>query len=714
MRLFLLTTFGIFLLAFFAEGQTIQLKTQAQVNAMAGGSTIIHSLQIGSALDSELSDINDLSPLSGITTLYGAGLAIVNNPHLKNLHGLENIHHINGSIIILNNDSLPNLSGLPDTYSLGDTPDEYKIISTQGNGLLTSFEGIPLADGLFSITSYFNDQIEDLSALNKYSKLLGGFVLYGGNATSLSGLDSLTSIGGISLENTLIADFSNLEKLRHLQLLYLRDNINFTGFGGLEHIHSLQEIQMDNCDATINFLGLDSLKTIKKLIITKCDGLVSLQGLDALDTLRNLFINNCQSIKSLHGLENLQSLESMEIKENPQLQSIDEVGDPIAILDIEHCDNLLHINRVQSPGVTTITYNKRLKNYGSSQSISLPHTATNIEITHNDSLTSVVGLLGLSRVESTSSTSGRLILVHNPLLSSIKGLDSLHFIGKNFYFGWTPVTDLLPLHLLDTVGGSFSMGTDRLKSLNGLENLKYIGYSTGISGDSLTDIEAFANNLLFVKNYFAINNLEKLSEINGFHNLNQSGDALNRFQILNNPNLESISGFDKIDTATSNGLYIENNPKLSQFIAFNNFKYCTDFYLINTPSLTNISGLCPLFTEGTIDGTIEIHDNAPGFNSVQEIIDWCMTPTEDLPTYDAISVYPNPTSDAFQIEVPLDLIQVGMMVDLVDISGTSHFSARLHDTVSRIPVSDLPPGLYFLRIVFDGRMVQVKKVVVEK
>ncbi|HHB79156.1 MAG TPA: T9SS type A sorting domain-containing protein [Saprospiraceae bacterium] len=55
---------------------------------------------------------------------------------------------------------------------------------------------------------------------------------------------------------------------------------------------------------------------------------------------------------------------------------------------------------------------------------------------------------------------------------------------------------------------------------------------------------------------------------------------------------------------------------------------------------------------------------------------------------------------------------LALAVDLVDISGTSHFSARIKNTVSTIPVDDLSPGLYFLRIVFDGRMVQVKKVVV--
>ena len=91
---------------FLAQAQTTQLKTQAQVNAMANGPSSIHSLQIGSALDTELSDITDLSPLQGINTLYGAGLVVVNNPHLKSLHGLENISQMQGLIWILKNDSL--------------------------------------------------------------------------------------------------------------------------------------------------------------------------------------------------------------------------------------------------------------------------------------------------------------------------------------------------------------------------------------------------------------------------------------------------------------------------------------------------------------------------------------------------------------------------------------------------------------------------------
>jgi len=34
--------------------------------------------------------------------------------------------------------------------------------------------------------------------------------------------------------------------------------------------------------------------------------------------------------------------------------------------------------------------------------------------------------------------------------------------------------------------------------------------------------------------------------------------------------------------------------------------------------------------------------------------------------------------------------------------------------VTRIPADDLPPGLYFLRIAYDGRLVQVKKLIVER
>ena len=599
-------------------------------------------------------DVTDISDLSALLPLKKVdNVEIFHNPHLKNLSGLDSLHTVRKSIDIWGNDSLQSIVGLEQIDQVLE--DEFDLHLT-GNDMLTSLDGFPAGiKKLYSITLLSNPNLTDITAL-----------------------ENITSLADINFYNCPI---SSLQPLQNLHYLYNLD-ISYTQITDI----AFPYVKGEHINARIQDNPL--LKTIS--------GFNQISDTAEINSSLIEIVNNPQ-LKSINGFKNIRHYSEIIIENNDNLLIINDLFDSTKTLEYQ-----LKIN-----------HNPRLKSFGPFTG-SFPKTTKNIEITHNDSLTSVVGLLGLCRVESTSSTSGRLILVHNPLLSSIKGLDSLHFIGKNFYFGWTPVTDLLPLHLLDTVGGSFSMGTDRLKSLNGLENLKYIGYSTGISGDSLTDIEAFANNLLFVKNYFAINNLEKLSEINGFHNLNQSGDALNRFQILNNPNLESISGFDKIDTATSNGLYIENNPKLSQFIAFNNFKYCTDFYLINTPSLTNISGLCPLFTEGTIDGTIEIHDNAPGFNSVQEIIDWCMTPTEDLPTYDAISVYPNPTSDAFQIEVPLDLIQVGMMVDLVDISGTSHFSARLHDTVSQISVSDLPPGLYFLRIVFDGRMVQVKKVVVER
>ncbi len=704
MKNFLIFSF-LFCTGYLGFGQTVSLNSQGAIDAFVCQSSI-HSLQIGSALDD--SDIFDISKLACITNLYGGGLAIVNNPNLKSLHGLENISQIHGALIVQNNDSLINLIGLPQSYTCTEPTDYWRYISIIQNDQLTSLEGFPYVPNLDQIGIGGNLSLQSLAHI-PYIQGLNSFGLSTNHLTDLSDLPAFDTIyEKLTITASELTSLKGLDSLKFCQEIVFENTNALTNFEGLSSLDSVRRFEVTDCDNLVDFTGMNHLRVIDhQLEITNNSNLVDFTGMNEIQRIGWLDVIENPKLKSFNGLQNLSHLKRIKAINCTHLASIDEVGDPIAILDIEHCDNLLHINRVQSPGATTITYNKRLKNYGSSQSISLPHTATNIEITHNDSLTSVVGLLGVEKV------ANHLILYGNPKLGSLLGLDSLTHTGAIFFKG-TNISSLLPLSKLDSIDFKLSIPDNlgKIQTLEGLENLSYIKYGFRAYNKNLKDISALIVSPTYSGYTFTIRNCDSLNSTLHISNIY----APDFVKIYDNPSIKEITGFSDIDSLHQ-GLRISNNKNLERITGLKNLKYLKigdPSSIKDNPNLTNISGLCPLFTEGTIDGTIDIHDNAPGFNSVQEIIEWCMTPTENLPTYDAISVYPNPSSDAFQIEVPQDLIQVGMMVDLVDISGTSHFSARLHDIVSRISVSDLPPGLYFLRIVFDGRMVQVKKLVVEK
>ena len=591
-------------------------------------------------------DVTDISDLSALLPLKKVDeVEIFHNPHLKNLSGLDSLHTVNKSIDIWGNDSLQSIVGLDQIDQVLE--DEFDFHLT-GKNMLASLDGFPAGiKKLQSITLLGNPNLTDISALENITSL-ADIYFYNCPISSLQPLQNLHYLRNLDISYTQITDIA---------FPYVK--------GSLVHV----QIQ-DN----------PSLKTIS--------GFNQITDTVEIKTSRIEIVNNPQ-LKSINGFKNIQHYSEIIIENNDNLLSVNDLFGHIKTLEYQ-----LKVN-----------HNPRLKSFGPFTG-SFPKSTQNIEITHNDSLSSVVGLLGLTRVEGT--WNNNLDLGVN-MLESLSGLDSLQYVGSSVILKENQLQNLYNLSSLDSVGYNFILyDKNPLTSLNGLENLTYIGHGTGIEG-KIADISALSDNLKFIKSISFYT--DTLENIDGFAKLNSSSRKL-ALSISSNT-LKYASGFPNIDTLSKVNIY--DNPNLKSISALANVQRSLlyfDFY--NNPNLTNISGLCPLFTEGTIAGTIDIHDNAPGFNSVQEIIDWCMTPTEDLPTYDAISVYPNPTSDAFQIEVPMDLIQVGMMVDLVDISGTSHFSARLHDTVSQISVSDLPPGLYFLRIIFDGRMVQVKKLVVEK
>ncbi len=599
-------------------------------------------------------DVTDISDLSALLPLKKVdNVEIFHNPHLKNLSGLDSLHTVRKSIDIWGNDSLQSIVGLEQIDQVFE--DEFDLHLT-GNDMLTSLDGFPAGiKKLYSITLLSNPNLTDITAL-----------------------ENITSLADINLYNCPI---SSLQPLQNLHYLYNLD-ISYTQITDI----AFPYVKGEHINARIQDNPL--LKTIS--------GFNQISDTAEINSSRIEIVNNPQ-LKSINGFKNIRHYSEIIIENNDNLLIINDLFDSTKTLEYQ-----LKIN-----------HNPRLKSFGPFTG-SFPKTTKNIEITHNDSLTSVVGLLGLTRVDGTWSTDGDINLRGNPLLTTLDGLDSLKY-ARYITFRFTNVSTLAALHNLDSIGFTFTIPNEigDLQTLEGLENLSYIQHGFVAHNKNLKDISALMVSPTYSGHTFIISGCDSLDPSLSISNIN----APDFIDIYNNPSIKEITGFSDIDSL-HRGLIISNNKNLEKITCLKNLKYVKiggdPSSIANTPNLTNISGLCPLFTEGTIDGTIEIHDNAPGFNSVQEIIDWCMTPTEDLPTYDAISVYPNPTSDAFQIEVPLDLIQVGMMVDLVDISGTSHFSVRLHDTVSRIPVGDLPPGLYFLRIVFDGRMVQVKKVVVER
>ena len=72
-----------------------------------------------------------------------------------------------------------------------------------------------------------------------------------------------------------------------------------------------------------------------------------------------------------------------------------------------------------------------------------------------------------------------------------------------------------------------------------------------------------------------------------------------------------------------------------------------------------------------------------------------------------IKVFPNPAQDIINIE--LRNLEESMTVELIDVSGNLLFKKVFTNQV-QIKISDIPPGVYFTRIIKEGKILHSTKV----
>ncbi len=173
-----------------SKAQSFTLTTQEQVNAF--DNTIISisgDLKIGEFLAD--SDINDLSPLSSLTSI-GGDLTIISTSVLTSLNGLNGLIFVGGSLRVQDNDILTNLDGLSNIISIGGN------INIPFNRLLENLDGL---SGLTSIVGDLNitgnDALTNLNGLSGLTSVGRSFLIQiNPLLENLDGLTSLTSIGG--------------------------------------------------------------------------------------------------------------------------------------------------------------------------------------------------------------------------------------------------------------------------------------------------------------------------------------------------------------------------------------------------------------------------------------------------------------------------------------------------------------------------------------
>lgn len=270
----------------------------------------------------------------------------------------------------------------------------------------------------------------------------------------------------------------------------------------------------------------------------------------------------------------------------------------------------------------------------------------------------------------------------NPALTSLTGLDNLTNIGGDLYIREnSALTSLSGLDNLTYIEGYLTIiFNNSLASLTGLENLTTTERLEIIGNDALPNLTGL-NNVTSIGDYLFISDNNTMSSLTGLEGLTSIGGLL---EIKMNDVLISLTGLDNIDASSINQLRIYEN---------------------NSLSTCEVQSICDYLAAP--GGTIEIHDNALGCNSQQEVEEACETVSiNEFNDNLNVSVYPNPVSNFFNVLIN-DFNGVAI-VSIYNQLGRIVLKEKIMS--SRIDISELSKGVYILELKSDNHLSRHKLV----
>lgn len=337
------------------------------------------NLKIG---NSEESDINDLTPLQNISTVFGS-LEIGTNPGLINLSGLENITSIVGGIEIINCENLIDISALSNVINT-----QWVIIE---GGTLPNLNGLQNISALTETLSLVGTGLQDLSALSNVACDLTELRIEDNellqNLNGLQGVSAASeiySIGGNDNLTTLVG-IGNITTTENLSIF---GNPNLNNLIGLESLVEVGDFTLNGNDNLVNLVGLTNLVSFEQMIVSSNNSLVNFVGLNSIVNMGELHAPNNLALENFVGLENVLSIAHLSISN----QNANGAG-PL---------NFIGLNNL-----TTINHELRLR--------------------QAQSLVSFEGLENLTTV-------GGFNCYSVPLIENLEGLDNLTTISDELYF----------------------------------------------------------------------------------------------------------------------------------------------------------------------------------------------------------------------------------------------------------------------------------------
>lgn len=274
---------------------------------------------------------------------------------------------------------------------------------------------------------------------------------------------------------------------------------------------------------------------------------------------------------------------------------------------------------------------------------------------------SITNLNGLTVL---TSIGGNLSLMANNALTGLTGLNNVTTIGGNFFLG--------------ALGG----GNNALTSPAGMESMTFVGGNVFIGGNNSLSSLTGLNNLAHIGLELFIAQNEVLSNLTALENLVSIGGGL---VISENNALTSLSGLENIEAGSVASLSINGNQSLST---------------------CQIESVCIYLADP--NGSTEIHDNAPGSNSPEEVNAACTFSVEPIGLDDEIYVYPNPADKT----VSISGIDLSAIREILIYNQTGQKVLQSKPVNNTLDISKLRPGMYIVELFTDQGKVR-KKLMVE-
>jgi hypothetical protein len=361
-------------------------------------------------------------------------------------------------------------------------------------------------------------------------------------------------------------------------------------------------------------------------------------------------------------------------------------------------------------------------------------------ITNNDSLDNLSGLASLTSV------GGSLLVSSNASLTGLAGLENLSVVEEDVFISTNPVlTDISALgniiaeNMMELrISGNSSLATcdnpftcsylsnppDKVNiygNAPGCDNPPEIAVGCGITLPCLP----FGNYNFFTQadiddfqlNYPGCTELAGVVKISGsgitsLDDLNVLNAINGSLEIHTNPQLASLAGLDSLDLI-SGAVTIVGNSLLTDITAlsFIDTSSITFLGINNNPILSacEVQSVCDYLSGPFGSSHNNIAGNDDGCKTRDEVLQACTVGVDESIYEEAyLNISPNPAST--QITIKTLGISSKFQISILNLNGKEILRQNAEKPSTVIDISNLPSGVYFLRLNGEGE-VSVEKFV---